>query len=107
SLEEETGRGSSLERRQTGKKLERLSTLFSVSVDSLSRVVYDRLWPVCESTGHSLVKIIVADCDLWRHVNAVEDLFLMRRGDALSHFIDLVFTKVRPQRKNARSFEPI
>lgn len=71
-----------------------LSSLLGASVDSLSRVVHDRLSPVCEATGGELVKIIIDDCELWRHVNAVEDMFLMRKGDALTHFIDLVFSKV-------------
>ncbi|KAF5333611.1 hypothetical protein D9611_002761 [Ephemerocybe angulata] len=75
---------------QLGGRDDRLASLFSVSVDSLSRVVYDRLSPVCEVTGRSLVKIIVEDCELWRHVNAVEDVYLMRRGDAISHFIDTI-----------------
>jgi len=79
---------------QHGVESGKLSSLFGVSVDSLSRVVYDYLSPVCEATGDSLVQIIVDDCELWRHINAVEDLYLMRRGDALGHFIDLLFTKV-------------
>lgn len=71
-----------------------VSSLFGVSLDSLSRVVYDQLSPVCEATGDELVKIIVEDCELLKHVNAIEDLYLMRKGDALTHFIDLVFAKV-------------
>ncbi|RXW25742.1 hypothetical protein EST38_g21 [Candolleomyces aberdarensis] len=77
-----------------GPQKDRLSALFSVSVDSLSRIVYDWLWPVCEATGDWVVNIIVDDCELWRHLNAIEDLFLMRKGDALSHLIDLIFLKM-------------
>jgi gamma-tubulin complex component 5 len=80
---------------ETASQKDRLSALFSVSVDSLSRIVYDWLWPVCEATGDWVVNIIVDDCEFWRHMSAIEDLFLMRRGDALSHLIDLVFLKVR------------
>lgn len=87
SLNGESGEG-------TCSQKDRLSALFSVSVDSLSRIVYDYLWPVCEATGDWTVTIIVNDCELGRHLNAIEDLFFMRRGDTLSHFIDLVFVKV-------------
>ncbi|TFK25989.1 hypothetical protein FA15DRAFT_693484 [Coprinopsis marcescibilis] len=68
--------------------------LFSVSVDSLSKIIYDQLHGPCEETGAFLVKLLVEDCELWKYVNAIEDLFLMRKGDALSHFLDVIFTKM-------------
>jgi gamma-tubulin complex component 5 len=69
--------------------------LTSVSVDTLSRLVYDELAPHCEATGALLSGILVQECDLPRHLSAVEDLFLMRRGDAMSNFVDVLFAKVR------------
>lgn len=68
--------------------------LFSVSIDTLSRLVYERLLPHCQMVGVSLTKILVGECRLWKHLEALEDLMLMRRGDAMSHFIDVVFNKV-------------
>ena len=68
--------------------------LFSVSIDTLSRLVYEQLLPHCQMVGVSLTKILVSECRLWKHLEALEDLMLMRRGDAMSHFIDVVFNKV-------------
>jgi gamma-tubulin complex component 5 len=70
-------------------------TSVSLSTDTLSRLVYDELSPHCHTTGALLTTVLVNDCDLWRHLYAVEDLYLMRRGDAMSHFTDLLFAKVR------------
>jgi gamma-tubulin complex component 5 len=67
----------------------------SLSTDTLSRVVYDELQPHCEATGALLTSVLVDDCGLWRHLAAIEDLYLMRRGDAMSHFTDVLFAKVR------------
>jgi hypothetical protein len=44
--------------------------------------------------GEKLVQVLVGDCALWKHLEAVEDLYLMRKGDAMSHFVDIVFAKV-------------
>ena len=68
--------------------------LFSVSVDTLSRLIYDGLLPHCQVTGALLVKLLVDDCQLLWHMKAVEGFFLMRKGDAMSHFTDILFTKV-------------
>lgn len=71
------------------------NALFSVSVDTLSRLVYDQLLPHCLATGALLANTLVDDCDLWHHLSTVEGLFLMRKGDAMSHFTDVIFAKVR------------
>ena len=68
--------------------------LFSVSVDTLSRLIYDGLLPHCQVTGALLVKLLVDDCQLLWHMKAIEGFFLMRKGDAMSHFTDVLFTKV-------------
>jgi gamma-tubulin complex component 5 len=70
------------------------TTSMSLSTDTLSRVVYDELLPHCEATGMLLAGVLVDDCDLWRHLSAMEDLYLMRRGDTMSHFTDVLFAKV-------------
>ena len=64
------------------------------SSENLSRIVYDELRPYSELAHGELTKVLVEDCDLWVHLNAIEDLFLMRRGDAMSHFVDVLFTRV-------------
>jgi gamma-tubulin complex component 5 len=37
---------------------------------------------------------LVDECELPRHLSSVEDLFLMRKGDAMSNFTDVLFAKV-------------
>ncbi|OJT05417.1 Gamma-tubulin complex component 5 [Trametes pubescens] len=64
------------------------------SSENLSHVVYDELLPYAERAHETLTKVLVEDCDLWAHLNAIEDLFLMRRGDAMSHFVDILFTRM-------------
>ncbi|KAJ7681203.1 Spc98 family-domain-containing protein [Mycena rosella] len=71
--------------------------LSSVSVDTLSRLVYEELAPHCEATGALLARVLVEECDLLSHLSAVEDLFLMRRGDAMSNFTDALFAKMDSQ----------
>lgn len=68
--------------------------LFSVSIDALSRSVYESLSIKCQRVGEKLVQVLVDDCALWKHLEAIEDLYLMRKGDAMSHFVDIVFSKV-------------
>ncbi|KAI9064813.1 hypothetical protein FKP32DRAFT_1675206 [Trametes sanguinea] len=64
------------------------------STESLSRVVYDELLPYSEQAHAVLTKVLIEDCDLWEHLNAIEDLYLMRRGDAMSHFVDILFARM-------------
>ncbi|KAG6861976.1 hypothetical protein C0995_009160 [Termitomyces sp. Mi166 len=71
--------------------------LFSVSIDTLSRMIYERLLPRCNAAGALLVRVLVDDCALWNHLSSIEDLFLMRRGDAMSHFTDVLFAKMDAQ----------
>ncbi|KAI0650447.1 Spc98 family-domain-containing protein [Trametes meyenii] len=64
------------------------------SSEGLSQVVYDELVPYSEKAHAALTRVLIEDCDLWAHLNAIEDLFLMRRGDAMSHFVDVLFTRM-------------
>ncbi|KAJ7094376.1 Spc98 family-domain-containing protein [Mycena epipterygia] len=68
--------------------------LSAVSIDTLSQLVYEELAPHCEATGGLLGRILVEECDLLRHLSSVEGLFLMRRGDAMSNFTDVLFAKM-------------
>lgn len=72
------------------------TTAVSLSADTLSRVVYDELLPRCRTTETLLTTVLADDCDLWRHLSAIENLYLMRRGDTMSHFTDVLFAKVCP-----------
>lgn len=72
------------------------SNLFSVSIDTLSRLIYDHLLPGCQITGSRLVTTLVNGCGVWSHLVAIENIFFMRKGDCMSHFIDIIFNKVWP-----------
>jgi gamma-tubulin complex component 5 len=68
--------------------------LFSVSINTLSQLIYDRLLPQCDVAGALLAQVLVDECALWTHLSSIEDLFLMRKGDVMSHFVDILFAKV-------------
>jgi len=64
------------------------------SVDYLSRLIYDELLSSCQIAQRKLAEAIVQECSMWQHLTAMENLYLMRRGDAMSHFSDVLFAKV-------------
>ncbi|TFK94263.1 hypothetical protein K466DRAFT_593763 [Polyporus arcularius HHB13444] len=64
------------------------------SSENLSQIVYDELCPYSEFAHGALTEVLVEDCDLWVHLHAIEDLYLMRRGDAMSHFVDILFSRM-------------
>ncbi|KAH9948797.1 Spc98 family-domain-containing protein [Amylocystis lapponica] len=66
----------------------------AASTDSLARLVYDELLPYSVVAHGLLTNVLVEDCDLWLHLAAMEDLYLMRRGDAMSHFTDVLFARM-------------
>ncbi|KAJ7194549.1 Spc98 family-domain-containing protein [Mycena pura] len=71
--------------------------LSSVSVATLSQLVYEELAPHCEATGALLSRILVEECNLLQHLSSVEDLFLMRRGDVMTNFSTVLFAKMDSQ----------
>lgn len=73
------------------------NNLFAVSIDTLSRLIYDRLLPQCDVAGALLAQVLVDECALRTHLASIEDLFLMRRGDTISHFVDVLFAKMDAQ----------
>lgn len=77
-----------------GKGVISRKALFSVSIDTLSGMIYDWLLSPCQASGAQLTKVLVDDCLLWKHLHSLEDLYFMRRGDAISHFLDMLFAKV-------------
>lgn len=63
-----------------------------LSADTLAHAVYDALNPHCAKVGRALVSVVRQDFE--EHLAAIEGLYLMRRGDTIAHFADLVFEKV-------------
>ncbi|TDL29376.1 hypothetical protein BD410DRAFT_736245 [Rickenella mellea] len=60
----------------------------------LSLVIYDRLMPLCQQFESDLTSVIFSDCGFWVHLRRIEDLYLMRKGDSMSHFCDMIFAKM-------------
>jgi gamma-tubulin complex component 5 len=73
---------------------EQTNGVFRVSTDTLSQLVYDVLLPYGQKIGEVLIRVLVDDCEVEYHLGAIENLFLMRRGDTMSHFADVLFGKV-------------
>lgn len=68
---------------------------FKTSADDFSRLVYDELAGPCSEAKRALTQILVDDCDLWLHLTSIEELYLMRRGDVMVNFLDVLFARVR------------
>ncbi|KAJ8086982.1 hypothetical protein PM082_005807 [Marasmius tenuissimus] len=68
--------------------------LFSVSIDRLSQLIYDHLIPYSNTIRSVMARTILHECDFWYHLSAVQGLYLMRRGDVISDFADLIFAKM-------------
>ncbi|TFK72036.1 hypothetical protein BDN72DRAFT_932310 [Pluteus cervinus] len=76
-----------------------MSSFFSISVDALSRLIYDWLLPPCQACGAQLSKVLIDECSLWKHLYSIEGLYFMRRGDAVSNFTDTLFAKMDTQQQ--------
>lgn len=72
------------------------ASLSKISTHNLSQLIHDELISHCQLAQSMLTQVLTEECDLLQHLHAMEDLFLMRRGDAMSHFVDVVFTRVSP-----------
>lgn len=64
------------------------------SSDDFARMVYDELIEPCKRAKAALTRVMVEDCNLWLHLTAMEDLYLMRKGDVMSNFVDVLFARV-------------
>lgn len=76
------------------------STLSLASTDDFSRMVYDELIGPCTQAEATLTRVLIDDCDMWAHLTAMEDLYLMRRGDIMSNYVDVLFARVSHQRSD-------
>ncbi|KAI0268157.1 Spc98 family-domain-containing protein [Gloeopeniophorella convolvens] len=71
--------------------------IVETSKEQLSRFVYDAILPYCHLPQKRLAQVIASECDFWLHLTAMEDLFFMRRGEAMSHLSDVLFSKMNTQ----------
>ncbi|KAF9266306.1 hypothetical protein L218DRAFT_956662 [Marasmius fiardii PR-910] len=68
--------------------------LFSVSVDRLSQLIYDSLTPYADAVRSVMARVVIEECDFWFHLRAIQAIYLMRRGDVISDFANLIFAKM-------------
>ncbi|KAF5359068.1 hypothetical protein D9758_004888 [Tetrapyrgos nigripes] len=68
--------------------------LFSVSLDRLERLIYEKVEPYSLAAGGLLADVVVEECNFWPHLHAIENLYLMRKGDVISDFADVLFAKM-------------
>jgi gamma-tubulin complex component 5 len=66
--------------------------------DALVASVQDYAMSVCQEAHSQLIRVLKEDCELSRHLSGMQALFLMRRGDILSDWCDVVFAKVGLER---------
>ncbi|CAE6366359.1 unnamed protein product [Rhizoctonia solani] len=69
-----------------------------VLLNDLPHILADRVAPRCQIAAFRLNRVLVEDCELWRHLYAMEDLCFMRRGDIMTHFCDNLFAKIDAQK---------
>jgi gamma-tubulin complex component 5 len=65
-----------------------------VLLNDLPHILADRVATRCQIAAFRLNRVLIEDCELWRHLYAMEDLCFMRRGDIMTHFCDNLFAKV-------------
>ncbi|KIJ13301.1 hypothetical protein PAXINDRAFT_117334 [Paxillus involutus ATCC 200175] len=65
--------------------------------ESLSHLIEEEVSSYCLAAGMRLSRVLTEECDLARHIAAIEGLFLMTRGDVLSNFTDVLFAKMDSQ----------
>ncbi|CUA77915.1 hypothetical protein RSOLAG22IIIB_06868 [Rhizoctonia solani] len=69
-----------------------------VLLNDLPHILADQVAPRCQIASFRLNRVLVEDCELWRHLHAMEDLCFMRRGDIMTHFCDNLFAKIDAQK---------
>lgn len=62
--------------------------------DTLVATVQDYAVSVCQEAHSQLIRVLMEDCEVSRHLSGMQALFLMRRGDIISEWCDGVFAKV-------------
>jgi gamma-tubulin complex component 5 len=70
------------------------AALVETSKEHLARFVHDIIVPRCQIPQKRLAQVALSECDLWLHLTAIEELYLMRKGDSISYFSGALFAKV-------------
>ncbi|KAF9235582.1 Spc98 family-domain-containing protein, partial [Melanogaster broomeanus] len=65
--------------------------------ESLSHLISEEVSSYCLAAGMRLSRLLTEECDVSRHIAAIEGLYLMTRGDVISNFTDVLFAKMDSQ----------
>ncbi|KAG9317863.1 Spc98 family-domain-containing protein [Chiua virens] len=65
--------------------------------ESLSHLILEELSAYCQAAGLRFSRVLIDECELPRHLAAVEGVYLMTRGDVISNFTDVLFAKMDSQ----------
>jgi len=93
--ESATGKQHPLFDRKTFAQLFESSPASLRNSESSSYLISEELSAYCLAAGLRLSRVLTEECELSRHLAAVEGLYLMTRGDVMSNFTDVIFAKVR------------
>ena len=70
------------------------AALVETSKEHLARFVHNTILTRCQIPQKRLAQVALSECDFWLHLTAMEELYFMRKGDAISYFSDTLFAKV-------------
>jgi len=70
------------------------AALVETSKEHLSHYVHNFILPRCQIPQKRLGQMAISECNLRLHLTAIEELYFMRKGDAISYFSDILFAKV-------------
>ncbi len=66
----------------------------SLTIDDFTLILRERLLPRCQTVDRSLLDVLFSDCQFSDHLSSIEGLFLMRKGDTMSDFCEILFSQV-------------
>ncbi|KAF8314738.1 hypothetical protein DL93DRAFT_2167155 [Clavulina sp. PMI_390] len=86
------GRGSPLSLRDVDSRRGEMDVAFTS--EDIASLIRERLDPWCRVAHARLNRVITYDCELWRHVDAIEGLYFMQHGDFMSRFCAAFFERI-------------
>lgn len=69
--------------------------LSEASTEALAFSASEYLAPFCQAAQARLNLLLGEDCRLWDRLECMQDVYLMGRGDIMTHFCDVLFSRVR------------
>lgn len=66
----------------------------SLTIDDFTLILRERLLPRCQVVEKTLLGVLFSECQFFEHLSSIEGLFLMRKGDAMADFCEILFSQV-------------